>query len=195
MKGILAEAGFPESNIDKISSLLSKKIDESKFESPVFFKKIVSPIASDGYSSSSPILPPNPRLPWLPCRVVYSNPVIGVGDLLVVKQQIKKYEVGEISHIENVLIGESKERIHRRLERKEETVIFETERTEEKEQELTSTERFEIQSEAREVINQQSSNQAGITANYSSISVDVTTNFGFASANSSEESKSLASSC
>src|SRR5262249_58847694 len=45
----------------------------------------------------------------------------GVADLLVVKQQIKTYERGEIAHVENVLAGEKRSRAHRQLERTEET--------------------------------------------------------------------------
>ncbi|WP_242856021.1 hypothetical protein [Ruminiclostridium josui] len=41
--------------------------------------------------------------------------VLGVGDLKVVKQTYKGAKMGDIAYIENVLKGEFKERIHRRL--------------------------------------------------------------------------------
>lgn len=73
---------------------------------------------------------------------------VGVADLLVVKQQIKRYEAGEIAHIENVLAGESKVRTHRQLARTEEVISTFREREQEKENELQTTERFELNREA-----------------------------------------------
>lgn len=76
----------------------------------------------------------------------------GVADLLVVKQQIKRYEGAEIAHIENVLIGEKKSRAHRQLERSEETTVNETENTRSSETELQSTDRFELNRESSKTI-------------------------------------------
>jgi len=39
----------------------------------------------------------------------------GVGDLLMVRQTLKAYELAEFAHVENVLAGEGREREHRRL--------------------------------------------------------------------------------
>lgn len=72
---------------------------------------------------------------------------VGVADLLVVKQQIKRYEAGEIAHIENVLNGESKLRTHRQLNRTEEMISALKEQEHEKETELQTTERFELNRE------------------------------------------------
>ena len=72
---------------------------------------------------------------------------VGVADLLVVKQQIKRYEAGKIAHIENLLAGESKVRTHRQLDRVEEFFSTVQEQTHEKENELETTERFELNRE------------------------------------------------
>ncbi len=72
---------------------------------------------------------------------------VGVADLLVVKQQIKRYEAGEIAHIENVLAGEGKLRTHRQLNRTEEVISTLKEQEHEKETELQTTERFELNRE------------------------------------------------
>lgn len=72
---------------------------------------------------------------------------VGVADLLVVKQQIKRYEGGEIAHIENVLDGEAKVRTHRQLNRTEEMISTLREQEHEKETELQTTERFELNRE------------------------------------------------
>jgi len=56
---------------------------------------------------------------------------LGIGDLKVVKQKLKKYAAGEVAHIENVLRGEYKERKHRVLDRNEETITTKVEIEEE----------------------------------------------------------------
>ncbi len=86
---------------------------------------------------------------------------VGIGDLLVVKEQIKKYESGEVAHIENVLGGEFKERIHRKLDRNEDTYIFETESIVEEQQELSTAERFELRQETSKIISEEVSNKSG----------------------------------
>ena len=77
---------------------------------------------------------------------------IGVTDLLVVKQQIKRYEAVEIAHVENVLSGETRSRVHRHLVRTEEIRSFETETTKAVEKELETTERFEMNRETSKTI-------------------------------------------
>ena len=86
---------------------------------------------------------------------------VGVGDLLVVKEKIKRYETGEIAHIENVLKGEFKERSIRNLKRREETFIMETEWTKEEEQELNSSERFELQQESSKILQEEVNSKSG----------------------------------
>ena len=76
----------------------------------------------------------------------------GVADLLVVKQQIKRYEAAEIAHVENVLIGETKSRAVRQLDRTEETFLTETETTRTRESEVQTTDRFELNRETSRTI-------------------------------------------
>lgn len=89
-------------------------------------------------------------LPPAPATALVSP--AGVADLLVVKQQIKRYEAAEIAHVENVLAGEKKSRAHRRLERSEETFLTETETTRTQENELETADRFELNREAAQTI-------------------------------------------
>ena len=46
--------------------------------------------------------------------------ILGMGDLLLVHEDPKSYELGEIAHVENVMRSEHKNRSHRRLEKSEE---------------------------------------------------------------------------
>jgi hypothetical protein len=87
---------------------------------------------------------------------------VGVADLLIVRQQLKRYELVDVAHVENVLAGERKVREHRRSVVTEETVITEIERTSEEERELESTERFEVQHETNEVVKEDASLEAGV---------------------------------
>jgi hypothetical protein len=85
---------------------------------------------------------------------------VGVASLLVVKQQIKRYEAAEIAHVENVIAGERRERNHRRLERTEDVITFETERSTEKENELETADRFELNRETSRTLRED--RQAGV---------------------------------
>ena len=84
------------------------------------------------------LLPPT----LFPLRRGLYQPV-GIGDLLVVKQHLKRYELGEISHIENILQGESKKHTTKHTLTNEQTFVTEIEKTTETERDLQTTERFD----------------------------------------------------
>lgn len=87
----------------------------------------------------------------------------GVADLLVVKQQLVRYEGTDVAHIENVLKGEKKEREHTRRRETEELTFRETELTTSEERELESTSRFEMSRETSTTIKEDASLKAGLT--------------------------------
>ena len=141
-----------------------------------------------------PLTPTQPSADRVPTGAGTARPV-GIADLMVVEQDIQKYEMGEIAHIENVLRGEAKERKHRRTQTTEESLFVETERSEQTERELETTERFELQQESQQVINQDTSKAVGVTVSGSyGPSVDVTLNTDFATNSSREDSKRTATS-
>ncbi len=119
---------------------------------------------------------------------------IGAQDLMMVRQSLLMYEPGEIAHIENVLKGESKSKTHRKLHRIEETVFEETEQSEEVENELETTDRFELQSETSKTIAQDKSIEAGVTvtAKYGPTKIEAFGNY--ASSTATEESRNSSSS-
>ncbi len=91
------------------------------------------------------------------CLLGYYKPFndirpIGIGDLLVVKQFLCKYEAGEIAHVENVLTGESKGRSHRRLDKTEDTFATQTDKNEETQRNLQTTDRYELKVETEATI-------------------------------------------
>jgi hypothetical protein len=89
----------------------------------------------------------------------------GVGDLLVVKQRLTGYETAEISHVENVLSGESKVREHRRRRSVEDVVSRETDRQTEEERDVQSTDRYELSSEAQDALAERFEVNAGLRVN------------------------------
>lgn len=86
----------------------------------------------------------------------------GVGDLLLVRQTLKAYELADFAHVENVLAGELREREHRRLDLSEETTTDEQETQTEKERDLQSTERNEMQSETERTVQSSFGIDAGL---------------------------------
>ncbi|SNQ62461.1 hypothetical protein [Candidatus Methanoperedens nitratireducens] len=129
----------------------------------------------------------------LPAAALARSP--GFADLMVVRQELKRYEMGEVAHIESVLKGESKERVHKRATTTEEIITIETERSEEIEQDVQSTNRFELQKEASQTIHEDSSLEVGVTVNASyGPSVSVTANMGYATNHSKDESAQVSSS-
>lgn len=140
--------------------------------------KAGEPIASDDFDDSD----------ILDFRRAHFGPV-GVGDLMVVEQRPLRYELGEISHIETALPREGRKRVHRRLSRVEESSFLMTEETTETEEDLQSSERFELQSEAESEIQKDTSLEAGltVTAKYGP-TVEATASMAYASNTSQRES-------
>jgi hypothetical protein len=118
----------------------------------------------------------------------------GVADLLVVRQKLKAYELGDFAHVENVLEGESRLREHRRLDRTEETVTAERETETEKERDLQSTERSELQNEATKTLQSQMQLEAGLQVSGSyGPAVSFTSNLNAGFSTSTQESERKAS--
>ena len=99
-------------------------------------------------------------------RIPHSHGTVepaGVADLLIVKQQLTRYEGTDVAHIENVLKSEKKEREHIRRRETEELTFRETEITTTEERELESTNRFEMSRETNQTIKEDASLKAGLT--------------------------------
>ncbi|MFT5891561.1 MAG: hypothetical protein ACI9Y7_001666 [Dokdonia sp.] len=103
----------------------------------------------------------------LPDKKVFGLTSLGIADFRRVEQEILCYVPGEVSHIENILAREYKERSTRSLT----SLQTETETTSEREVEnlrdTTTTERNELQTETSAVINEDESQNYGATANFS----------------------------
>lgn len=118
---------------------------------------------------------------------------LGIGDLLIVRQELQKYTPGEIAHVENVLKSEKKNRSHLRIRETEETVTIENEEIEENERDLQTTERFELHNEAQKTIASDMSIEAGVSVTASYGVITATTHGDFAFSESVSESTKSAS--
>jgi hypothetical protein len=77
---------------------------------------------------------------------------LGIGDLKVVKHWLTRYKAGEIAHIDNVLLGETKTRVHRHLEKTEDVFSFSSEQQEETQRDVQTTDRFEMKRETDNIL-------------------------------------------
>ncbi|WP_131763741.1 hypothetical protein, partial [Actinomadura fibrosa] len=119
----------------------------------------------------------------------------GLADLLVVRQKIKAYELGEFAHVENVMTGETRDRSTRRLTQVEVTTEDETETETEKERDLQSTERSELQNEAEKHVKSQLDIEAGLQVSGSyGPAASFSSSVKAGSSSSTEESQRKASS-
>lgn len=118
----------------------------------------------------------------------------GYGDLKIVRQQLQKYELGEIAHIENVLAGEERERTHSRLDRTEQQLVLEVEQVTESEKDLQTTERFELSQEIESLRKESSSSEAGVTVTGTYGPVSISANAKTQSNESAEQAQKSAQS-
>ncbi len=87
-----------------------------------------------------------------------------VADLFIVKEQLARYEAGDIANIENILAGEKKVRRHRNFYRTEDTLESETETITVEERDHQVGEKFSLQSEVKNTIDSKVNVDAGVTA-------------------------------
>jgi hypothetical protein len=121
----------------------------------------------------------------------------GVGDLLIVKQKLKAYELGDFAHVENVMKSEAREREHRRLVVREETTIFESERETQTERDLQTAERNEMLNEASTSVKNHFGLEAGteISASYGPIAkMSASMKVGFSTDVEASQKKAIKSS-
>jgi hypothetical protein len=158
---------------------------------------IGGPLSSGGYGKSAPPATNDyvgsPSGSTMPRGHGNVKPV-GIGDLLLVKEHVLRYEGGDLAHVENVLKSEKLSRDTRRLERTETTVLQETETTKEEQRDTQSTERFSLKREASDTIKTDASFKAGLAvdAKYGPL-VEVKANAEYATSTSHESSTKEAS--
>jgi hypothetical protein len=106
---------------------------------------------------------------------------IGWGDLVVARERLVGYDAREIAHIENIMPGEAKLREHEKHHKLELVTEVETARERESENDLQTTDRFELQTESQTTIQQNFSIEAGVNTSgrYGLTRVDTSLQAGF----------------
>jgi hypothetical protein len=104
---------------------------------------------------------------------------LGIADFRRVEQELVGYELGEIAHIENVLIGETKNRTTRHLLRLEEVTNTVSERESISERDTQTTDRFELQKESEKQIQEQTQVGLGlsIAASYGPVKATISADY------------------
>jgi hypothetical protein len=117
---------------------------------------------------------------------------LGIADYRVVEQTTCCYVPGEVSHIENVMAREYKERSSRRLRRSEDTTTVERQTEKEDLTDTTTTDRYEMQQQTSEVINKDTQSSFNSNAGFSAFGANVTIGSNFAYNTSQQQSNSQA---
>ncbi len=133
----------------------------------------------------------------LPPAVFPVNPEqiqpVGVADLLVVKQHLARYELGEIASIENLLKGESRKLAKKHTITTEQTTTTDSSTSTETTNELTTDERFSLQRETQNTVTEDTSvkGSLSVSAKYGD-SLQVNANADASYTNSKTESTKTA---
>ncbi|SNR17733.1 hypothetical protein [Tenacibaculum jejuense] len=111
-------------------------------------------------------------------NTIYGVTQLGIADFRRVEQEVCCYVPGEVSHIENVMAREYKERNTRNLTSSENITEQNSEREAEVLTDTTSTERNELQNEASSIVNEDNATNFGANA---SVTGGIGTTFSFGS--------------
>ena len=112
---------------------------------------------------------------------------LGIADYKIVEQSIHCYVEGEVAHIENVMARERREKSTRRLLKTETTTSEKTDSERENTTDTTSTERYEMQSEVAQVIQQARDFNASTDFHVQGTSWSLNAGMGMASHSSKEQ--------
>jgi hypothetical protein len=118
--------------------------------------------------------------------------VLGIGDLLLTRERLVGYEYGEISHVENVLASEHRNREHRITTRESESTSSTSSDSSTERTELTTTERYELQEAASAVVTSTRTTSVGVSVSGSYGFVSAGADFGYSSGNTQQNSTSSA---
>jgi hypothetical protein len=138
--------------------------------------------------TTPPTLPGDSTLTpaFVPNRFGIRN--IGIADYKKVVAHVCCYDAGEVSHIENIMAKEYKEKSTERIHKT--TISSTTEQTKESEQftDVSSTERFEMQTEIAKMLQEDVSSGATANMSYSGLGFSASLGANYATNTSREES-------
>lgn len=113
--------------------------------------------------------------------------LLGMGWYNVIKQEFVRYETGAIVHNETISSGESKVRVHRNLQSREDYSESEIYQLSETETDMKSTDRFELNKELTNSTSSASQDTFGVGLKAGWGPVSITANASFSSQNASQQ--------
>jgi hypothetical protein len=115
-----------------------------------------------------------------------------VGDLFLVKQELRRYEMSEVADTEKVMRGERRERTSRSLARTTQTTTTETTSEVEESSSTKTDERFQLSSQAQTTAAQSTGVDIGVSvsAKYGPVQVGATMNASFDTSESTTDTTS-----
>jgi hypothetical protein len=116
----------------------------------------------------------------------------GITDLLVVRQQITRYEKSEIQSIENIMTGESRRKTVRDTTTSQTTNTTESDTTTTVTKEADQTEQFSLQNEVDKALQEQLAVKAGASVSYHGGTVDASVNASVDYSQSKSDSQKIA---
>ena len=113
-----------------------------------------------------------------------------VGDLILVEQELRRYELGELADIESIMRGERRERTTRNLARTSHTTTTETVSEEESSSSLKTDERFQLSSQAQHTASEDFGVQAGVNVSgkFGPVQVSASVNASYNTSESTSDS-------
>lgn len=115
-----------------------------------------------------------------------------VGDLLIVEQELRRYEPGELAEIESIMRGERRERTIRKLNRTSQTTTTESSFEQEESNSTKVDERFSLSAQAQQTAEQSFGVDAGVSVSgkFGPVQVSASVNASFDTSKSSSASTS-----
>lgn len=115
-----------------------------------------------------------------------------VGDLLLVDQELRRYELGELAEIESIMRGERRERTVRKLNRTSQTTTTESLFEQEESSRVATDERFMLSSQAQKSAEESFGVQMGVSvsAKFGPVQVGASVNASYDTSKSSSEATS-----
>ena len=126
------------------------------------------------------------RPAFVPNRFGIRN--IGIADYKKVVSHVCCYDAGEVSHIENIMAKEIKEKESERIRKSEVSTTTEQTNESEKFTDVSTTERFEMQSEVAKILQENDSFAANASVGYSGFGFSANIGANYATSTSKEES-------
>ena len=113
---------------------------------------------------------------------------IGIADYKKVVSHVCCYDAGEVSHIENIMAKELRSKETERIHKSEVTTTTEQTNESENFHDITSTERFEMQTEVAKILQENESFAANASVGYSGFGFSANIGANYATSTSKEES-------